>query len=112
MVIVLGGCAGTPLTVPAQTVKMTSAGFEPASPQIVLNQEVCWKNDDAQDRWPASNIHPSHEIYPEFDPGDHIKPGDTWCFTFYQEGIWQFHDHLLPEFGGVVVVGSHKIHVQ
>ncbi len=86
------------------TVEMNKQGFTPQEISVKKDDRVCWKNSDDVARWPASNIHPTHDIYPAFDPKAGVRAGDTWCFTFDKEGIWQFHDHLLPEFGGRVVV--------
>jgi plastocyanin len=89
----------------AVSVVMDQKGFTPSNFEVPLGQSVCWINRENSDgRWPASNIHPTHEIYAEFDPKKPIPPGQTWCFTFDQEGIWRFHDHLFPEFTGVVRV--------
>ncbi len=89
---------------PAATIDMVAAGFSPEKVTVKQGETVCWKNDSGEGRWPASNIHPTHEIYSEFDPKEPVKDGGSWCFTFTKAGIWQFHDHLLPEFGGTVTV--------
>jgi hypothetical protein len=83
---------------------MTPNAFEPTTLNIKQNQQVCFENDDTDGRWPASNIHPTHEIYSEFDPKTPVKPGATWCFTFGRIGIWKFHDHLFPELVGTITV--------
>ena len=54
--------------------------------------------------WPASNIHPTHGIYPEFDPLDAVMPNKTWTFKFDKVGTWAFHDHLAPYFVGRITV--------
>ncbi len=104
--LALAACTPAPINNAdaAVTVIMNDAGFSPEKLTINQNDKVCWKNDDDDGRWPASNIHPTHEIYSAFDPKAPMKPGETWCFTFDQRGIWQFHDHLLPEFTGTVTV--------
>ena len=85
-------------------VAMTKDAFMPDKVTISKGDSVKFVNEDAQDRWPASNIHPTHDIYPEFDPTRSIKPGESWSFTFAKEGIWRYHDHLLPSLSGTVVV--------
>ncbi|MEK9166595.1 MAG: hypothetical protein AAB846_02575 [Patescibacteria group bacterium] len=84
-------------------VAMTKDGFMPNKVTIHYGDTVKFVNEDTQDRWPASNIHPTHAIYPEFDPKSSIKPGGTWFFTFTKAGIWRYHDHLLPSLIGTVV---------
>ena len=54
--------------------------------------------------WPASNIHPTHMIYPEFDAKRPVASGKDWSFTFTKKGTWRYHDHLNPEATGTVVV--------
>ena len=54
--------------------------------------------------WPASDIHPAHGIYPEFDPGKPIKGGGSWSFRFDEAGEWKYHDHLAPYFTGKIIV--------
>jgi plastocyanin len=97
--------AGSPQSeFPTVAVDMRPGLFEPTTISIKKEQKVCWVNNDTVDRWPASNIHPTHEIYSEFDPQRGLDPGETWCFVFDKPGIWKFHDHLLPELVGTVTV--------
>jgi plastocyanin len=85
------------------TIHMPATGFDPEKITIKKGDKVCFVNDDPEARWPASNIHPTHEIYPEFDPKTVVRSGETWCFTFTKAGIWNYHDHLFPEFSGTVI---------
>jgi plastocyanin len=78
--------------------------FEPSEVTIKQGESVVFYNQAAADRWPASNIHPTHGIYPEFDPKSPVKPGEIWSFTFTKAGSWRFHDHLVPEMKGVIIV--------
>jgi plastocyanin len=78
--------------------------FTPDKIEISLGDSVTWINKGDYDFWPASNIHPTHEIYPEFDPKGPIAPGKNWTFTFTKTGIHRFHDHLYESATGVVRV--------
>ncbi len=89
---------------PAATIHMTKDAISPDPVNIRKGETVCWVNEDTVNRWPASNIHPTHEIYPEFDPRGGVKPGETWCFTFRKPGIWKHHDHIFPGIVGTVNV--------
>lgn len=103
--LILASCGTAPApdtSHPAATVTMTKGAFDPDPVTVQQGQTVCWINRDSVDHWPASNIHPTHEIYPEFDPKRGIKPGETWCFAFGRAGIWKYHDHLFPEIVGTV----------
>jgi plastocyanin len=78
--------------------------FTPNNVNIRQGDSVTWVNSAEYDFWPASNIHPTHEIYPEFDPKKPIGPGKNWTFTFTKSGIHRFHDHLLETATGSVTV--------
>lgn len=109
-VLILSGCSGPAASTnsasitPSVLVHMPTSGFNPETLTVKQGTKVCFQNDDSEARWPASNIHPTHEIYSEFDPKAPVRSGDTWCFTFTKAGIWKFHDHLLPEFVGTINV--------
>lgn len=109
--VLLSACAGAEKLAPdpsdttgATLIQMLSSGFSPETINVTRGTRVCFVNDDTEPRWPASNIHPTHEIYSDFDPKTPVRAGDTWCFTFTKPGMWKFHDHLLPEFVGTVTV--------
>lgn len=94
--------AGT--TNSALTVAMTSTGFNPASFSVKKGDTVCFKNTDTSVHQPASDPHPTHTIYPEFDPKHAVAPGESWCFVFDRVGTWHFHDHQSPIDTGTVTV--------
>ena len=87
-----------------KTVVMKTDSFEPTDFTIQKGTKVIFKNEDEVERWPASNIHPTHGIYPEFDPKQPVKPGEEWSFVFNQVGRWKYHDHLLPLLRGEITV--------
>lgn len=85
-------------------IMMTSKGFEPANITVKKGTKVTFVNKDNKSHWPASAPHPTHTIYPQFDPKAGIAAGKSWNFTFDRAGEWKFHDHLLPTFFGSVTV--------
>ena len=87
-------------------IKMTSSGFQPNEVTIDENTTLNFINDDAVEHWPASDLHPTHQIFPEFDPKKPIPKGDVWIFKPKKVGTWKFHDHLFPHFKGVLTVIS------
>ena len=90
--------------VPTATVLVTDKGFEPAEITIQSGTRVVFKNTGQDAHWPASDLHPTHGIYPEFDPGQAIEPGGEWSFVFKKKGTWKSHDHVVPQFRGVIRV--------
>lgn len=87
-------------------VHMNEDGFYPSELTVPKGDTVIFENTDTRDRWPASNIHPTHGIYPEFDPKEAISPGEEWQFKFTKTGSWKYHDHLNPKITGTVAVNS------
>ena len=85
-------------------IDMTDRGFVHDKVTIKQGDTVVFENVGIEDHWPASNIHPTHQIYPEFDPKRPIPAGQSWSFTFEKIGIWRMHDHLSPQFTGAVTV--------
>ena len=85
-------------------ITLTPDGFTPDTVTIRAGETVTFKTTTGKIFWPASNLHPSHQLYPEFDPLEPIKPENVWGFTFKKVGVWKFHDHLSPYFTGVITV--------
>lgn len=78
--------------------------FTPRRLVVGVGDRVVFVNDSGADFWPASNIHPTHEVLPAFDPLGAIPPGGSWGYTFTDAGEWRYHDHLAPDRGGVITV--------
>lgn len=91
---------------PAQTheIILTENGFEPASITIKRFDMVKFSTVTSKDFWPASNLHPLHDIYPAFDSKIPIKPNKSWNFRFTKVGSWEYHDHLFPTRQGTIIV--------
>lgn len=85
-------------------VTITADGFSPAEVTVDQNSLVNFINKDTQPHWPASNPHPMHDLYPEFDPTHAIAPGDFWIFKPTRVGTWKYHDHLNPHRRGMLTV--------
>ncbi len=86
------------------TVVYSGTAFFPAAITLNKGDTVIFKNESNKSFWPASNDHPSHLLYKEFDPGKSIRAGETYSFTFMKVGTWGFHNHLEPSQTGVVMV--------
>lgn len=81
----------------------TDDGFSPNALVIPLGETVTFVSG-GRPSWPASNIHPTHEIYADFDPKRALESGEEWSFTFAREGRFRFHDHLAANAGGFIEV--------
>lgn len=83
---------------------MKEDSFQPESLAVQKCTQVIFRNQDKVSRWPASNLHPTHGIYPEFDPLQPVEVGKDWSFVFDKVGSWRYHDHLAPSMRGTVTV--------
>ncbi len=103
-------------------VEITTEGFSPNSLTVTSGTTVKFVNTDSNERqhWPASAMHPTHEVYPGsginkcsaakrgevqiFDSCDPLRLGESFSFTFNEKGEWKYHDHLRPSSTGTIVV--------
>ena len=90
--------------VSAVTITLTEKGFEPREVTLLKGGTVTFRTTTGQQYWPASNLHPEHTIYPEFDSKLPIAPDKEWSFTFDRVGSWGFHDHMRSYFAGIIHV--------
>ncbi len=105
-------------TVNDNTVKITSSGFSPKTLTVKAGTTVTFVNQDSNQHWPASAMHPTHTLYPGsgiekcgtaeektiFDACKGLAPGESFSFTFDEKGSWNYHDHLnVPSTGTIVV---------
>jgi plastocyanin len=85
-------------------VKITDEGFDPATLTVASGDTVTFENESSDDSWPASDVHPTHQLYPGFDAKKPLLPGDSYSFTFTKAGSWGYHNHLEPDVKGTIVV--------
>lgn len=86
------------------TIRMNDTSYGPVNLKIKAGAKVTFVNDSKDYRWPASDLHPSHLIFPEFDSKEALPPGASWSFVFEKTGEWGYHDHLAPYITGTVTV--------
>jgi plastocyanin len=99
-------------------IKITANGFEPKEVEISKGTKVTWINEQSNLSWPASDVHPTHEVYPGssikkcgtpeqdkiFDACRGLNKREKWSFVFNEVGEWHYHDHLNPSWTGKIVV--------
>lgn len=61
---------------------------------IAVGDTVRFINNDNIMHWPASGIHPTHQICPGFDSLKGLSEGEIYSFTFKEAKECPFHDHL------------------
>lgn len=85
-------------------IKYTDQGFSPTNVTIKKGQTVKFVNESSRNMWPASNPHPTHSLYPEFDSKDRVVAGQSFSFTFNKVGVWGYHNHSNANFTGTITV--------
>ncbi len=89
---------------------VTDTGFSPKKITITKGTAVTWINNGNALHWPASDIHPTHTVYPGstiekcltpekgtvLDACRGLKHDEKFSFTFNEIGKWGMHDHLYP----------------
>lgn len=85
-------------------VEITAGGFAPSELKIKVGATVKFTNRDSELHWPASGVHPTHEICPGFDALKGLAKDESYSFTFTAAKICPFHDHLNPSVKGTIVV--------
>ena len=95
---------GNVTTTKEATITITESGYSPQNIEIEQGTTVVFENESGPDRWPASNNHPTHLIYPEFDPKKKVPAGSSWSFTFDKVGDWGYHDHIQDDITGTIRV--------
>jgi len=94
------------------------SGFEPSDITIDVGNKVVFRNNSSRSFWPATDLHPSHKVYPGsgikkckdlnsekiFDSCEPVVSGDSYSFVFDESGSWKFHDHMSSSLGGMVNV--------
>lgn len=83
---------------------LTDDGFKPREVRVKKDAVIIFSTTRNGPFWPASNSHPVHELYPEFDPDRPIEPNETWSFTADKPGTWGFHDHIRAYYRGILYV--------
>ncbi len=91
---------------PKNTFVLREDGWHPRTLLVPVGQQVTFVNRSSHAFWPASNSHPQHDLYAEFDSGHAIQPGQSWSFVFDRPGKWGFHDHLRSFYTGIITVGK------
>ena len=88
----------------AVVIVRTNDGYEPNEVTVKKGETISFLNQSDEFHWPASDVHPTHSIYSEFDPHTPVAPGDTWSFQFDEAGVWEFHDHIRANKKGTIIV--------
>lgn len=85
-------------------INYTDTGFQPSFIAIRVGDKIRFRNESGADMWVASNDHPFHDDYVEFDAHGSVGRYGEYIFTFDRVGTWGFHNHVNHVHEGVVSV--------
>lgn len=86
------------------TVSYSSTGFSPSSITIKAGDTVTFTNGTSSKMWVASDPHPQHTDFSDFDAGKGYEAGTSYSYTFNTAGTYTYHDHLHASMRGTVIV--------
>lgn len=86
------------------SIVLTDDGFVPRDVQVDRGTTVVFSTTRPFQFWPASNEHPAHTIFPDFDSKRPIDADQPWSYTFERLGEWRFHDHVRSYYSGTIYV--------
>lgn len=86
------------------SIVLTDDGFRPERLIVDKGTTLVFTTNRDKPFWPASNQHPSHMLYPEFDPLEPIARDASWSFVMNKAGVRGYHDHIRSYYMGVVYV--------
>lgn len=91
--------------VAANTVTYDGTTFSPATISVKQGDSITFINNSTGGMSVASDPHPAHTIYPEFDQYKTSAKGQkTFIFVFDKLGTWGYHNHLNESATGSVTV--------
>ncbi|MBI2620732.1 cupredoxin domain-containing protein [candidate division WWE3 bacterium] len=92
------------LSEPVVTIVYTEDGFSPNVVTVKKGDKVRWVNESSAMMWVASAVHPTHQLYPEFDQRETVDRGGVYEFAFDKIGDWKYHSHTNPSITAAVIV--------
>lgn len=82
----------------------TNTGFAPSNLSVKIGDTVIFNNNSSGSMWIASDPHPTHTLYPEFDQKKSVAKDGSYTFIFDKEGTWGYHNHVNATRKGTVTV--------
>ncbi len=89
---------------PEAVIEYRDGMFDPSTLRVLVGTKVTFVNKGTTPVWPASGVHPTHEICPGFDARKAVKPGETYSYVFDRPAECPFHNHLNASEKGTIEV--------
>jgi len=80
--------------------------FDPETLRVLPGTKVTFVNKGTKGVWPASAVHPTHQLCPGFDALKTLQAGETYSFQFTAVKDCPFHNHVAPSEKGKIEVKS------
>lgn len=90
--------------IPEAVIEYRDGKFDPPTLRVIAGTKVTFVNKGQKQVWPASGVHPTHEICPGFDALKALKKGEIYSFVFEEAKDCPFHNHVAPGEKGKVEV--------
>lgn len=89
--------------VPGNEIIYYDHGFSPQAMRAAAGSRITIENESSRDLQLSSDPHPDHTRNPELNLNV-IPPGDSLELVVVSRGTWGYHDHLHPQYDGLLVV--------
>ncbi|MBI4135127.1 hypothetical protein HY477_00100 [Candidatus Uhrbacteria bacterium] len=89
---------------PEAVIEYRDGAFDPPTLRVLVGTKVTFVNKGTRPVWPASGVHPTHEICPGFDARKGVKSGETYSYVFDRPAECPFHNHLKADERGTIEV--------
>jgi len=85
-------------------ISLEETGLRSVNVSIKKGNTIKFINNSSKAFWPASDPHPVHTNLAGFDARQGLSQGESYSFTFTQEGNFGYHNHLNPGQSGIITV--------
>lgn len=90
--------------IPEAVIEYRDGKFDPPTLRVIAGTKVTFVNKGQKQVWPASGVHPTHEICPGFDSLKALGQGAIYSFVFEEAKDCPFHNHVAPGEKGKIEV--------
>lgn len=82
----------------------TDKGYRPSRLEVPIGSKVTFINKSNLPMWTASDPHPTHTDYQQFDATTDYLEGQIYTFQFAKAGTFGFHNHEKSIHRGIIKV--------
>lgn len=86
------------------TISYQDGEFTPNVITVRKGTTIRFINRGSDNMWVVSNPHPAHSDLPDLDQKNVSRTGGSYQYTFSVVGRWGYHNHVLPQANGTIIV--------